>query len=66
LKIAFTISPSGKLIDVNPLNSLDPVFDLEVVKVIRSSRPWIVGKNVDGTAVHVRAQSIVFDKKRKN
>lgn len=58
--ISFTIGSGGKLIDVNPVKSIHPEVDLEVVKIIRRSPPWKVDPAANKNSLQVRIQKITF------
>ncbi len=58
--VSFVIGEGGKLIHVNPVKSIHPEVDLEVIKVIRDSPPWKTTTEAGKGVLHIRTQKILF------
>ena len=51
--LSFTVSASGKVVDVKVLRSVDTLLDNEAVRVLEMSPEWVPGKH-EGKPVAVK------------
>ncbi len=58
--VQFTVSKEGKILQPKVVSSLDPLFDAEAIRLVKSMPQWIPGKEKGKQVALVYTAPIVF------